>query len=116
MKIWMTFNPNCGTARNVLALLRDKGIEVEIREDRKQPLTRDDIATLVKQMGVPVKDIVRWKTRTRKSLLPALRRIRPTRRCWRRWRRIPVLLNWPIVRTPKGVKLCRPSETVVELI
>lgn len=115
MKIWMTFNPNCGTARNVLALLRDKGIEVEIREYLKQPLTRDDIATLVKQMGVPVKDIVRWK-QDKEIAAAGITPDSPDASLLEALATHPVLLNRPIVRTPKGVKLCRPSETVVELI
>jgi len=52
MKAWMTYNPNCGTARNVLALLRERGIEPEIVEYLKTPLARDQIAALVQQMGV----------------------------------------------------------------
>ena len=115
MKVWMTFNPNCGTARNVLALLRDKGIEVEIREYLKQPLTKDEIAALVKQMGVPVKDIVRWK-QDKEIAAAGITPDSPDASLLEALVTHPVLLNRPIVRTPKGVKLCRPSETVVELI
>jgi arsenate reductase len=113
MKVWMTYNPNCGTARNVLALLRERGIEPEIREYLKQPLTRDEIAALVAQMNVPVRDVVRSKeplyaelglaTADDDALLDAMVKH-------------PILLNRPIVSTPKGVKLCRPSEAVQALI
>lgn len=115
MKAWMTYNPSCGTARNVLAILRERGIEPEIREYLKQPLTRAELAALVKEMQVPVKEIVRWKqdkevaavgiseTSSDAALLDALAAH-------------PILLNRPIVRTSKGVKLCRPSETVAELL
>lgn len=113
MKISMTYNPACGTARNVLALLRERGIEPTIIEYLKTPLTKDAIAALVKQMGVPVRDVVRTKevlyselkleSAGDDQLLAAMAKH-------------PVLLNRPIVTTPKGVKLCRPSETVEELL
>lgn len=115
MKAWMTFNPNCGTARNVLAAIRERGIEPEIVEYLKTPLTRDQIAALVQQMGVRVADVVRWKQEkevaaagitpdtTDEALLVAM-----VER--------PILLNRPIVVTDKGAKLCRPSETVSELL
>ena len=61
MKAWMTYNPACGTARNVLATLRGRGIEPQIREYLKQPLTRAEITDLVAQMGGKLSDVVRWK-------------------------------------------------------
>jgi len=114
-KVWMTFNPNCGTARNVLAAIRERGIEPEVREYLKQPLTADEITALVAKMGVAVKDVVRWKQAAEveaagitpdssdADLLAAL-----VAR--------PILLNRPIVVTEKGARLCRPSETVSELL
>ncbi len=113
MKVSMTHNPGCGTSRNVLALLRERGIEPALIEYLKTPLTRDQIAALVKQMNVPVRDIVRIKealyselkleTASDDELLAAMAAH-------------PILLNRPIVTTPKGTRLCRPSETVLELI
>lgn len=115
MKVWMTFNPGCGTARNVLALIRERGIEPEIVEYLKTPLSRTQIAALVKQMGAGVADVVRWKQEKEvaaagitpdsagDALLDALAAH-------------PVLLNRPIVVTDKGARLCRPSETVSELL
>lgn len=115
MKAWMTFNPNCGTARNVLAQFRARNIEPEIVEYLKTPLSRDAIARLVQQMGVRVADVVRWKQEkevaaagitpdsTDDALLVAMADH-------------PVLLNRPIVVTDKGAKLCRPSETLSELL
>jgi arsenate reductase (glutaredoxin) len=115
MKVWMTFNPNCGTARNVLAILRDKGIEPEIREYLKQPLTRDEIAALVKQLGVRVKDVVRWK-QEKEIAAAGITPDSPDAALLDALAATPVLLNRPIVVTPKGAKLCRPSETVSELL
>jgi arsenate reductase (glutaredoxin) len=115
MKVTMIHNPRCETSRNVLTILRERGIEPEIIEYLKTPLTRDEIAALVKEMGVPVRDIVRWKQKEEvatagigeassdAALLDAMARY-------------PVLLNRPIVTTPKGVKLCRPSEAVNHLL
>ena len=109
----MTHNPKCQTSRNVLALIREKGIEPEIIEYLKTPLSKAQIAALVKKMGVPMRDVVRAKEKlyselklekaSDAELLDAMAKQ-------------PILLNRPIVTTPKGTKLCRPSETVAELL
>jgi arsenate reductase len=115
MKAWMTHNPKCGTSRSVLAILRDRGIAPEIREYLKAPLSRAELAALVKEMAVPAHSLVRWKeseavaaagigeTSSEAALLAALAAN-------------PILLNRPIVRTGKGTKLCRPAETVQALL
>lgn len=115
MKVWMTHNPKCETSRNVLAILRDKGIEPVIREYLKEPLSKDEIAALAKKMKVPLRDLVRWKQKDEVAaakistdssdavLLKAMEKF-------------PVLLNRPIVTTPKGTKMARPSETVREVL
>ncbi len=118
MKVSMTYNPACGTARNVLALLRGRGVEPEILEYLKAPLSKAEIAALVKKMGVPVRDVVRAKEKlyselklenaSDDQLLDAMAEH-------------PILLNRPIVTVVSdGVapraKLCRPSETVEEIL
>ena len=113
MKVTMTYNAACGTARNVLALLRERGIEPEIIEYLKTPLSKSAIAALIRKMDVPVRDAVRTKEKlyselnldkaSDDQLLAAMAEH-------------PVLLNRPIVTTPRGTKLCRPSETVEELL
>ena len=113
MKVTMTYNPSCGTARNVLGLLRARGVEPEIIEYLKHPLSKAEIAALVKKMGVKARDVVRAKEKlysdlqlesaSDEELLDAMAAH-------------PILLNRPIVTTPKGTKLCRPSETVEELL
>jgi arsenate reductase len=113
MKVTMTHNPACGTSRNVLAILRARGIEPTIIEYLKTPLTRAEIAALVKKMGVSMRDVVRKKEALYSelklagvdddTLLEAMVMH-------------PVLLDRPIVTTPKGAKLCRPSETVSEIL
>lgn len=113
MKVTMTHNPNCQTSRNVLALLRERGIEPEIIEYLKSPLDGDAIMALVKRTKAPLRDLVRAKEKLYSdlkladveddTLLAAMEMH-------------PILLNRPIVTTPKGTKLCRPSETVIELL
>lgn len=115
MQVWMTHNAKCGTSRNVLAALEARGITPEVREYLKAPLSRAELAALVAEMGVPAQTLVRWKekeavaaagideTSSEAALLEAMAAH-------------PILLNRPIVRTPKGIRLCRPSETVNELL
>ena len=115
MKAWMTYNPNCGTARNVLALLRERGIEPEIREYLKQPLTQGEIAALVAEMGVKVADVVRWK-QTAEVQTAGISETSADAALLDAMAAHPVLLNRPIVRTAKGIGLCRPSETVLKFL
>jgi arsenate reductase len=115
MNVWMTHNPKCGTVRNVLAALEARGIAPEIRDYLKAPLSRAELAALLREMDVPAHALVRWKEKeavaaagidegsSEAALLDAMAAH-------------PILLNRPIVRTAKGTKLCRPSETVNELL
>jgi arsenate reductase len=115
MKATIYHNPQCGTSRNVLGILRDNGIETEVIEYLRAPPTREKLRELVKSMGVGVRDILRQKGTpydelnlsnpelTDDELLDAIMEH-------------PILMNRPIVVTPKGAKLCRPSETVRELL
>jgi arsenate reductase len=106
-------NPKCSTSRNVLALLRERGIEPTIIEYLTNPLSDGKIMALVQQMGVPLRDVVRVKeplyaelglaSVNDDTLLAAMVMH-------------PILLNRPIVVTDKGAKLCRPSETVLGLL
>lgn len=113
MSVTIYHNPNCGTSRNVLAILKEKGLEPRVIEYLKTPLTREELRALAERMGVPVRDVVRWKEKLVSelniegaddgALLDAMTAH-------------PVLMNRPIVITPKGAKLCRPSETVAEIL
>jgi arsenate reductase len=120
MKVSMTHNPACGTSRNVLAILRERGIEPTIIEYLKKPLQAGEIMALVKKMGSTsgsvvstLRDVVRTKEPAYAelglahvdddTLLEAMVLH-------------PILLNRPIVSTEKGTKLCRPSETVGEIL
>jgi arsenate reductase (glutaredoxin) len=108
-------NPECGTSRNTLGLIRNAGIEPHVIEYLKAPPNRALLKSLIDRMGVPVRDVVRVKGTpyqelkldhpgvTDDQLLDAMMAH-------------PILINRPIVITPLGVKLCRPSETVLDLL
>lgn len=108
-------NPACGTSRNVLGLIRHAGIEPGVIEYLKTPPSKDEIRALLAAMSMTVRQLLREKGTpyaelglddpkwTDDQLLDFIERH-------------PILLNRPIVKTPRGVRLCRPSETVLELL
>jgi arsenate reductase (glutaredoxin) len=108
-------NPNCGTSRKVLGMLRDAGIEPQIIEYLKTPPTRAELVSLLERMGKTPRQILRRKgtpydelglddpAKSDDSLLDAILAH-------------PILLERPVVVTPRGVRLCRPAEEVVPLI
>jgi arsenate reductase len=115
MDVIIYHNPACGTSRNTLELIRHVGIEPHVIEYLKTPPSRALVAQLVARMGVSVRDILREKgtpfaelgladsALTDEQLLDAIAAH-------------PVLMNRPIVVSPLGAKLCRPSETVLDLL
>lgn len=108
-------NPNCGTSRNTLALIRNSGVEPMVVEYLKMPPSRDELKSLLSRMGVTVRDVLRQKGTpydeldlgnpkwTDEQLLDFIALH-------------PILLNRPIVVTSIGVRLCRPSETVLDIL
>ena len=114
-KITIYHNPLCGTSRNVLAILREGDEEPQVIEYLKTPPTKAKLKELIARMGVPVRDVLRRKgtpfeelglddpSLTDDQLLDAMMEH-------------PILINRPIVVTPKGVRLCRPPETVREIL
>ena len=108
-------NPACGTSRNTLAMIRNAGIEPHVIEYLKTPPSRALLASLIKRMGAPVRSVLREKgtpfhelglddaNLTDAELLDAMMAH-------------PILINRPIVVSPLGVKLCRPSEAVLDLL
>ena len=108
-------NPACGTSRNTLAMIRSAGIEPHVIEYLKTPQSRALLQQLITRMGLPVRALLREKgtpyaelglgdaALTDDQLLDAMMAH-------------PILINRPIVVTPKGVKLCRPSELVLDLL
>jgi arsenate reductase len=108
-------NPACRTSRNVLALIRNSGEEPRIVEYLKAPPSRDELADLIRRMDIPVRVLLRRKG----TPYDALGLDGPE---WTDGELIdlmlrhPVLINRPIVATPLGVRLCRPSETVLNIL
>lgn len=115
MHITIYHNPACGTSRNVLQFIRDAGVEPEIIEYLKTPPTREQLKALIARMNVPVRAILREKGTPYAELgldNPALSDEQLIDAIMQH----PILLNRPIVVTPKTAALCRPSETVKELL
>ncbi|MEP7297013.1 MAG: arsenate reductase (glutaredoxin) [Burkholderiales bacterium] len=108
-------NPACGTSRNTLALIRHAGIEPQVIEYLKTPPAKDTLRELVAAMKIPVRGLLREKGTpyvelglgdthwTDEQLLDAIVAH-------------PILMNRPVVVTPLGTALCRPSEAVLELL
>ncbi len=115
MSVTIYHNPGCGTSRNTLAIIRATGLEPLIIEYLKTPPRRATLQGLVARMGVPLRQILREKgtpfaelglgnpSISDDVLLDAVEAH-------------PILMNRPIVVTPKGVELCRPSELVLSLL
>jgi len=108
-------NPRCGTSRNVLALIRHAGIEATVIEYMKTPPSRDELKRLLADAGMSVRQILREKGTPFGELdlgNPA----------WSDEQLLdfieehPILINRPLVVTPLGTKLCRPSEAVLPLL
>lgn len=108
-------NPNCGTSRNVLGLIRNSGVEPRIIEYLKSPPSRAELEGLIARMGIPVRDLLRRKGTPYDEL--GLDDPRWTDDQLIDWMLAhPILIDRPIVVTPLGVKLCRPSEMVLDLL
>ncbi|MBB4361241.1 arsenate reductase [Bradyrhizobium sp. CIR48] len=108
-------NPDCGTSRNTLAMIRHAGIEPHVIEYLKTPPSRTLLQQLVARMGISVREAVREKAAPYAELglaNPAL----TDDQLLDAMMAHPILINRPIVVTPKGVRLCRPSELVLDLL
>ena len=115
MDVTIFHNPACGTSRNALALIRHAGIEPTVVEYLKTPPSRAEIVDLAARIGVPLHTLLREKgtpfadlglgdpAKSDAELLDAVEAH-------------PILLNRPIVVTPHGAKLCRPSDVVLDLL
>ena len=108
-------NPSCGTSRNTLALIRHGGIEPNVIEYLKSPPSRQRLEELIAAMEIPVRALLREKG----TPYGELQLSDP------KWTDVelldfmlqhPILINRPIVVTPLGVKLCRPSEAVLDIL
>jgi arsenate reductase len=115
MDVIIYHNPRCGTSRNTLALIRNTGIEPRIVEYLKDFPSRAQLRELAQRAGVPLRAFIRDKE-------PVFRELDLDKQDISEDQLIdaleanPILLNRPIVATPKGVRLCRPAERVLELL
>ena len=115
MTITIYHNPKCGTSRNVLAMIRNSGEEPEVIEYLKVPPNRERLVGLISAMAIPPRDLLRRKDTPYEQLGLGDPK-------WSEEELIdfmmdhPILINRPIVVTPLGVKLCRPSETVLGIL
>ena len=115
MSITIYHNPDCGTSRNTLAMIRQSGVEPTVIEYLKTPPTRTRLRELIAAMGIAVRALLRQKGTPYAELgLDDAK--------WTDDELIdlmlahPILINRPVVVTPKGIKLCRPSETVLDIL
>lgn len=115
MDVIIYHNPDCGTSRNTLAMIRNAGVEPHVIEYLKTPPSRGLLRQLIARMGISARALLREKgtpyaelgladpALTDDQLLDAMMAH-------------PILINRPVVVCPKGVKLCRPSEEVLDLL
>ncbi|MCY0388394.1 arsenate reductase (glutaredoxin) [Robbsia sp. Bb-Pol-6] len=115
MNVTIYHNPDCGTSRNTLAMIRNAGIEPEVIEYLKYPPSRETLVDLVSRAGLTIRGLLREKgtpyaelgladtSLTDDALLDAMQEH-------------PILINRPLVVTPMGVRLCRPSEVVLDIL
>jgi arsenate reductase (glutaredoxin) len=115
MTITIYHNPNCGTSRNVLAMIRQSGEEPVVIEYLKNPPSRQRLKELVKAMEIPVRALLREKG-TPYSELGLADPKWTDDQLFDFMVAHPILINRPIVLTPSGAKLCRPSETVLDIL
>jgi arsenate reductase len=115
MSVTIYHNPACGTSRNTLAMIRHSGVEPEIIEYLNNPPDRARLIQLIEAIGIPVRALLREKGTPYAELGLADPK-------WSDQQLLdfmlahPILINRPIVVTPKGTKLCRPSEAVLDLL
>jgi len=108
-------NPKCGTSRNTLALIRNSGVEPRVIPYLQTPPTRAELVALMAALGTPVREVMRAK----EAIYQELDLDNPK---WTDDELIafmlahPILINRPIVVTPLGARLCRPSEAVLDLL
>ncbi|CUX13987.1 arsenate reductase [Agrobacterium genomosp. 13 str. CFBP 6927] len=115
MDITIYHNPSCGTSRNTLALIRAAGIEPKVIEYLQEPPTREELATMISEAGLTVREVIREKGTpyaelgldnpdlSEDELLDAMIGT-------------PILINRPFVVTPLGTRLARPSEVVLDIL
>lgn len=108
-------NPECGTSRNTLELIRNSGVEPCVIHYLETPPSRDQLVALIAAMGMPVRDLLRKNVPPYEALGLAEDRFSDDELIDAMLAH-PILINRPIVVTPLGTKLCRPSEVVLDIL
>lgn len=115
MKATIYHNPQCGTSRKTLEILRDSGVDVRVQEYLKSPPSRDDLKQLYDRAGITPREGLRAK----EPLAQELDLTRPDvtdDEVLDAMVQHPILINRPLVETEKGVRLCRPQDLVREIL
>ncbi|MBL0473393.1 MULTISPECIES: glutaredoxin-dependent arsenate reductase [Aeromonas] len=108
-------NPECGTSRNTLELIRNSGVEPTVIHYLETPPSRDQLVALIAAMDMPVRDLLRKNVQPYEALGLAEDRFSDDELIDAMLAH-PILINRPIVVTPLGTKLCRPSEVVLDIL
>ncbi|MFM4811141.1 glutaredoxin-dependent arsenate reductase [Aeromonas dhakensis] len=108
-------NPECGTSRNTLELIRNSGVEPTVIHYLETPPSRDELVALIAAMGMPVRELLRKNVPPYEALGLAEDRFSDDALIDAMLAH-PILINRPIVVTPLGTKLCRPSEVVLDIL
>ncbi|MFQ2201537.1 glutaredoxin-dependent arsenate reductase [Aeromonas hydrophila] len=108
-------NPACGTSRNTLALIRNSGVEPTVIHYLETPPSRDTLLALIAAMGMPVRDLLRQNVPPYEALGLTENKFSDDELVDAMLAH-PILINRPIVVTPLGTKLCRPSEVVLDIL
>ncbi|CAD7531288.1 Arsenate reductase [Aeromonas hydrophila] len=114
-QITIYHNPACGTSRNTLALIRNSGVEPTVIHYLETPPSRDTLLALIAAMGMPVRDLLRQNVPPYEALGLAENKFSDDELVDAMLAH-PILINRPIVVTPLGTKLCRPSELVLDIL
>ncbi|MCE9923954.1 glutaredoxin-dependent arsenate reductase [Aeromonas media] len=114
-KITIYHNPACGTSRNTLALIRNSGVEPTVIHYLETPPSRETLVALIAAMGMPVRGLLRQNVPPYEALGLAEERFSDDELIDGMLAH-PILINRPIVVTPLGTRLCRPSEVVLEIL
>lgn len=108
-------NPECGTSRNTLELIRNSGVEPTVIHYLETPPSRDQLVALIAAMGMPVRELLRKNVPPYEGLGLAEDRFSDDELIDAMLTH-PILINRPIVVTPLGTRLCRPSEVVLDIL
>ncbi len=115
MNVTIYHNPDCGTSRNTLAMIRNAGIEPTVIEYLKTPPTRDELVRMIADAGLTVRQAIREKG-TPYAELGLNDPVLSDDRLLDAMLKDPILINRPFVITPLGTRLARPSEAVLDIL